>query len=298
MRTKIAYLGAALLSLMSLAGADVWTDALGKELAKAHKTKAILAAYQKVIDAKHARAADARWRRAELLASLNEAEKTKAELEALAKEFPKNYTAAVKRALGDVKGFLQARDRQRAAKILETRKVTLNFPNTPLEEVIGFLQDITGLNVVLLPSADPTLPITLKLKDITLANALKLILAADGDLEHTIVRNTILIGKDMGAVKPKKWAQKEIEANPGLAWKVLTQSLSLNFDQTPFAEVCDFLRDISGLNLVLSKTVRDANPDITLRVRSVSLRDVLTLITGSHGFRWSVDSGAIRIDAR
>jgi hypothetical protein len=298
MRTNLAFFGAALLSLASLASADVWTDALAKELGKAHKTKVVLEAYQKVVDAKHVQAADARWRRAELLASLNKTEETKAELEALAKEFPKKYAAAVKRALADVPAFVKQRDRNRAEKILESRPVTLNFPNTPLEEVVSFLQDITGLNVVLLPSADPVLPISLRLKNVKLAAALKLILAADGDLEHKIVRNTILIGKDMDAVKPKKWSKKEIEGNPGLAWKILTQTMTLNFDQTPFVEVCNFLRDISGLNLVLSKTVTSANPDISLRLRGVTLRDVLTLATGSHGFRWSVDSGVIRIDAQ
>jgi len=297
MRTTIPCLGAALLSLVSLSSADVWTEALGKELGKAHKTKVVLEAYQAVVDAKHARAADSRWRRAELLASLNKKDEAKAELEALAKEFPKSYTAAVKKALADVPAFVQRYDRKRAENILKTRPVTLNFPNTPLEEVVSFLQDITGLNVVLLPSADPALPISLRLKNTKLENALKLILAVDGDLEYRIVRNTILIGKDMSVVKPKKWSKKEIEANPGLAWKVLSQSMTLNFDQTPFVEVCDFLRDISGLNLVLSKTVQTANPDISLRLRNVPLRDVLTFVTGSHGFRWSVDSGAIRIDA-
>tara|TARA_R110002072_G_scaffold38964_2_gene112443 strand:+ start:365 stop:1261 length:897 start_codon:yes stop_codon:yes gene_type:complete len=298
MRTTISYLGAALLSLVSLSSADVWTEALGKELGAATKTKVVLEAYRAVVEAKHARAADARWRRAELFASLNQKDETKAELEALAKEFPKSYAAAVKKALGDLPSFVGHYDRKRAEKTLKSRPVSLNFPNTPLGEVISFLQDITGLNVVLLPSADPALPVSLRLKDVKLESALKLILATDGDLEYQIVRNMILIGKDMSVTKDKKWSQKEIEANPGLAWKVLSQRLTLNFDQTPFGEVCGFLRDISGVNLVLSKTVEGANPDISLRLKEVRLRDVLTLITGSNGFRWSADSGAIRIDAQ
>lgn len=298
MRTPLLYFGAALFSLASVASADVWTEALAKELAEANKTKVVLAAYQKVIEEKHARAADARWRRAELSATLGLAEETKAELSALQKEFPKKYSAAVAGALKDVKAFVARYDRKRAQRLLETRKVTLNFPNTPLEEVVGFLQDITGLNIVLLPSADPALPVSLRLKDISLEKALDLILAADGDLERKIVRNTLLIGKDMDAVKAKKWSRKEIEADPELAWKVLSRSMSVNFDQTPFVEVCNFLRDLSGLKLVLSKTVESANPDITLRLKGVGLRDLLTLLTGSHGFRWSVEAGAIRIDAR
>lgn len=298
MRVTLPCLGALLLSLVSLGHADEWTDALGKELAERNKTKVVLKAYEAVVQAKHAHAADAVWRRAELLASQGKDKETKAELERLAKDYPKSYAAAVTKALADVPAFVKKRDSKAVGKKLKTQTLTLNFPNTPLEEVVGFLQDVTGLNFVLLPSVDPALPITLKLKDIKLENALKLILAADGDIEHKIVGNVILIGKDMKTVKPKKWAKKEIEANPGLAWKVLSQSLTLNFDQTPFMEVLDFLRDITGLNFVTSKTVASANPDISLRLRNVRLHQVLTIMAGSHGFRWSVDSGAIRIDAR
>ena len=298
MRTHLPLLGAALLSLSALAGADEWSDALVTELAKKNKVDVVLNGYDAVIKAKHARSADACWRRVQILATVGRADETKTELARMAKEFPKSYTKVTQTALADVPAFMKPFDRKAIATILASRKVSLSFNQTPILEVVGFLQDIAGINILLLPDVDPSLKVSLQLKDISLDNALKLILAADGDLEQRIVRNVLVIGKNMGSIKPKKWTQKEIESNPDVVWTVLSRTLTLNFDQTPFVEFASFLKDITGTALTLSKTVKDANPDVSVRLRGGRLLDVLTLLCGSQGFRWSVTKAGVEIDAR
>ncbi|MFH1421277.1 MAG: hypothetical protein ABIH42_00955, partial [Planctomycetota bacterium] len=64
---------------------------------------------------------------------------------------------------------------QHIKRILETRTVTLSFQDTPLSEVVSFLQDITGLNISIDPRIDKEVTLTLRLRDIILKNALQLI---------------------------------------------------------------------------------------------------------------------------
>jgi len=80
-------------------------------------------------------------------------------------------------------------------KILRERKVTLNFPDVPLQDVILFLQDITGLNFVIGPNVDAAeRRISLRLKDIVLENALKIILEQT-KLAYIFDRESIIIAE-------------------------------------------------------------------------------------------------------
>ncbi|WP_435007307.1 sigma-70 family RNA polymerase sigma factor [Tundrisphaera lichenicola] len=82
------------------------------------------------------------------------------------------------------------------AKLLEP--VTVDFNEAPLEEAIQFLQDYTGLNIVLDPKAlaikglTPKSPVSLSAKGITLKSALKYLLQPLG-LSYQIEQDLILI---------------------------------------------------------------------------------------------------------
>jgi len=82
---------------------------------------------------------------------------------------------------------------------LENQKVTINFSETPFDEAINFLRDITGLNFVMSNDArdmvsDAT--ISLRLREIRLKNALALILAVDDTLKWTIKHDVIYISTE------------------------------------------------------------------------------------------------------
>ncbi|HBP23669.1 MAG TPA: hypothetical protein DEA08_38565 [Planctomycetes bacterium] len=78
-------------------------------------------------------------------------------------------------------------------KILDSRPVTLNFPDTALSEVISFLQDITGLNITLGAGVDgEETTVSLRLREILLKDALKIILEQT-DLAMTFKNETLLI---------------------------------------------------------------------------------------------------------
>ncbi len=59
-----------------------------------------------------------------------------------------------------------------------------------------------------------------------------------------------------------------------------TRRLTINFDKMPVLEALDFLRDVSGLNIVLTREATEAiaGKTISLRLRNVSFRNILELL--------------------
>ncbi|MBX3470109.1 MAG: hypothetical protein KF878_24805 [Planctomycetes bacterium] len=95
-------------------------------------------------------------------------------------------------------GIAEAEDREPDwirdyRQVLKSRKVTLNFPQTPFSEVVSFLQDITGLNITVSPQVDQeSSTVSLRLRDIPLEDALRLILEQTR-LAMTFRNETLLI---------------------------------------------------------------------------------------------------------
>lgn len=84
-------------------------------------------------------------------------------------------------------------------KVLRTRKVTINFTDTPFADVISFLQDITGLNITVSQEIDKEeLRVNLRLNKIILQNAFNLLLQQT-DLAMTFENETLKIVPKEGA---------------------------------------------------------------------------------------------------
>jgi len=90
-------------------------------------------------------------------------------------------------------------------KRLDEKKVTLNFPDTPLEDALVFLQDITGVpfevdDAAKLAAGEAA--VSLKLKDTKLRTALEQIVKSAGTLDYRIEEGRVLIilkgSKDKG----------------------------------------------------------------------------------------------------
>lgn len=76
--------------------------------------------------------------------------------------------------------------------------------------------------------------------------------------------------------------------------------VSMNFDGTPLLDAVDFLRDITGLNYVVSREARDLiegeTVTVSLRLQDISFRNALRLILSAHEhLTYRVDQGLIRI---
>ena len=77
--------------------------------------------------------------------------------------------------------------------------------------------------------------------------------------------------------------------------KLNSQQVSFAFQETDFTQCIDFLRDITGLNVVLSRKAQDAVKDlkVTLRLRDIALKNALALLLEAnsdlrYGIRFDV----------
>jgi hypothetical protein len=75
--------------------------------------------------------------------------------------------------------------------------------------------------------------------------------------------------------------------------------VTINFDQTPVLECFDFLRDVTGLNIVLSKNAIEALEDkkVTLRLKNIRLKNCLELLLQQvdPDLRYGVRHGVLTI---
>ncbi|HYE98054.1 MAG TPA: hypothetical protein VEJ18_04040 [Planctomycetota bacterium] len=82
---------------------------------------------------------------------------------------------------------------------LDTMKIDLAFENTKLEDILAFIRDFSGLNIILdaavRDKVDPDKAITFKVKDLVLKNVLKLLLAQFG-LDYRITEEKVVLLTD------------------------------------------------------------------------------------------------------
>ncbi|TET33932.1 MAG: hypothetical protein E3J72_15585 [Planctomycetota bacterium] len=82
---------------------------------------------------------------------------------------------------------------------LKNQKVTFHFQDTSFDEVINFLRDVTGVNFVVSNDAAEIIEasgrtITLRLKDVRLETAMKLVLEGFDELGYAIKDGVLYIG--------------------------------------------------------------------------------------------------------
>lgn len=85
---------------------------------------------------------------------------------------------------------------------LDTMKIDLAFENTKLEDILAFIRDFSGLNIILdaavRDKVDPDKPVNFKVKDLVLKNVLKLLLS-QFNLDYHITEEKVVLLTD-----PKK----------------------------------------------------------------------------------------------
>ncbi|MCO5170462.1 MAG: hypothetical protein M9894_29350 [Planctomycetes bacterium] len=82
-----------------------------------------------------------------------------------------------------------------------------------------------------------------------------------------------------------------------------SQQITLNFEQQAFGEAIDFLRDITGLNYVLTgdaqELVENENVTVSLRLRNITLKNALSLILASHdSLTYRIEANVIKIGTK
>lgn len=183
---------------------------------------------------------------------------------------------------------------ERVKKILKTRKVTLNFSDTPMPDVVRFLTDITGLYFVLDSGAKVgNKGISIKQRDVSLINALKLALSVNKDCAYKVEHGLVIVTtkKRLKLFQVAK-APKASTAEQTKKWAALEKkTLTLTFAETPLSDVLRFLKDISGESMKL-KSAKLGKSKVTLYAKKMSLIDAVTYIAQANGMElvWSGNS--------
>jgi len=153
------------------------------------------------------------------------------------------------------------------------KRVTLDFADTPIADVAAFLSDTMGVTFVVDDPQAHALPVTFKCRDMKLALVLKFMLK-HAELAHKVERSAIYVATSERIAEVAK-IEKGVSLDTPQTKEALTKPLSLDFADTPMPDVCNFLGQVTGLNIVLD-TKHD--PVLTFKARAMPLRDCFVYI--------------------
>ena len=157
---------------------------------------------------------------------------------------------------------LPSKSRKALLKALE-EPIDADFADVPLTDVLTFIEDLKGINVMLdydsLPK-DKT-GVTVKLKKVPLRKALTIILILK-NMDYIIDNNTVLVSHAQRLITLQKALRESDEKHDpnrrgltedekALCTKLAQQIKTVDFQKAPLADVISFIRDISGVNIVL-----------------------------------------------
>jgi hypothetical protein len=168
-------------------------------------------------------------------------------------------------------------------------KVSLDFNDAPLGEVVAFLKDKNiFLNIVLVAKGK----VSLKAKDLSLSQVLDLIATTAEDVSWEARDRIIYIlpKKSPPPVPPK------VEV-PAEQRDALAKPLTLHFVETPLEQVTSFLKDLCDVNVVPTQKALAKNIKVSLRLAEVPLSTILDVVARLHSLSWRVEDGKIVIDA-
>ncbi|MDF1664390.1 MAG: DUF4974 domain-containing protein [Planctomycetota bacterium] len=202
-----------------------------------------------------------------------------------------------------------ARDKNQSliAAKLELLIVNLSLDAQLLEDV---LEDLNRSGLGFEIRVDPRVleylkknevEVSLRLKSISLKDALTLILSVHPDLVYFIDNGILEITwKQLAPLSQRAQEAKLFERIPidqlhADYRKVLrTRKVSLNFKNTPLSDVISFLQDISGLNITVSRTI-DTEALLVNHEAQDTLENILKAILSKHKLHWIFENETLKV---
>lgn len=153
------------------------------------------------------------------------------------------------------------------------KRMTLDFADTPVTDVAAFLGDTTGVTFIVDDVRGDALPITFKCREMKLAIVLKFMLK-HAELAHRVESSAIYIADPERMAEVAK-IEKGVSLDTPRTKEALAKSISLDFADTPMRDVCNFLSDVTRLNIVLDAK---HDPVLTFKARAISVREAFIYI--------------------
>jgi RNA polymerase sigma factor (sigma-70 family) len=159
------------------------------------------------------------------------------------------------------------------------QEITVDFNETPLAEVVAFLQHLTRMNIVVDPSviAEDTKTVTLRAERMRTASVLELVERLTGTT-HILRDEAYVITAATARVVPPGPRIDFTGADADLDGR-LNQRVTFDIDGTPFTDTVGFLRQVTSANIVVDPALLTQEPPpITLKVKDMRLREALRWI--------------------
>jgi type II secretory pathway component GspD/PulD (secretin) len=174
-------------------------------------------------------------------------------------------------------------------KRLAQQKVTMSFDDWPLGDVVAFLHDMTGLSIASAVKGK----VSLEVNDLAASQMLDLVAKTADDVSWEVRDGIVylLSKKSPPPVPPKVEIPAEMK-------EALAKKMTLVFKETPLEHVADFLKDVGGVNVVLTQKVQAKGIKVSLRAHGARISAVLDLMAGLHPVSWRAEAGGVVIDAR
>ena len=165
-------------------------------------------------------------------------------------------------------------DAQRQIEEALQKRVSLNFADTPVTDATAFLRNVTGVTFVVDDVRGDALPVTFRCQEMKLGLILKLMLKR-AELGHRVESSAIYIAAPERIAEVAK-LEKGVSLDTPLTKEALAKPMSLNFADTPMRDVCNFLSDVTRLNILLDAK---HDPELTFKARAIPARDCLIYIS-------------------
>ena len=176
------------------------------------------------------------------------------------------------------------------------KKVSFDFVETPLQDVVNFLSSLVDVTIVLDPEAvkEDTPNITLRVKEMPLRDALGRICdqakmvhhAHDGALLVTTVERAKLPRGPLEELRALQWPQGVRETSN---LHVLVAGISFDFVETPYQDVLAFIASLCDVPIFPDhEAFKDGPTNVTLRVNDMRFHNAMRWVCRCLGkvFIW------------
>ena len=200
-----------------------------------------------------------------------------------------------------------------AGRLLASKKVSLDFAQTPLAEALAQISSSTGVPVTLDRKAaafagQEELKVNLRTKEIDGWPALALVASTSDRLVATVGASgavTIALAADVpwervcSGSAPLGFASALLERGPdaGAATRrgLTGQRVTAFFQNSPLEDAVNWLQDTTGLNVMVEKDIDTAWVKVTATVQNESPAELLDQLTSSARLTWRVDDDVVVI---
>lgn len=190
---------------------------------------------------------------------------------------------------------------QAVQKALDAKISKLDFDQTEFANVIRFLRDVSGTNIhvrwndLARRHIAKSLPVTIRLKDVTVEQGLREVLKQAGTAEVPLTYRvegdviTILAADEAARpsalLSPPAPPEGQVPDADRKVHKALQARISVEFEDVPLKDVFQFLYDVGGINISipwrdLAKAGADRTMPVSLHLKQVTLDKALRVILG------------------